>query len=128
MVTIPFAISATAVQPLSEIRAREQAEKQLRDEAAFTSKVCGTSVRARIDWSTAQDWPANANIAKSCDGALSALEAVCRSNKSKGSKVKSFVCKGDGSGPGLSGSTLVYGASPGSKGFGATKSMLDDAL
>ena len=126
-VLVPVAMAASN-QPLKTLRAREAEERALDREARFTGKVCGTSIRTRIDWSSASDWPASVSIAKSCDGALSALEAICRSDRSRGSRVTSFVCSGDGGGPSLSGGTLYYGASPGGNGFGETKGYLEGQL
>lgn len=87
-------------------------------------------MKSRIDWNSAATWPENASIADACGGALSALEAVCRSGKGKAraSSLSSFVCAGDGSGPSLSGGTFRYGASPGVNGFAETKSYLVGAL
>ena len=127
-VAVPMVSAAYANQPLRTLRAREAAERELDQEAGFTGKVCGTSISTRIDWATAADWPENANIAKACDGALGALEAICRSDRSRGSRITSFVCSGDGSGPDLSGSTLYYGATPGQSGFDETKSFLEGEL
>ncbi len=127
-ISLPLTLSAIAIQPLKELRAREQEEKKLASEASFTSKTCGTAINASIDWSTAEDWPANVSIAKVCDGALAGLETVCRNDRSKGGQVKNFVCMGDGSGPDFSGNTLSYGASPGSNGFSETKDYLESVL
>ncbi len=126
-IVVPVA-AASSLQPLKTIRAREVEERQLDREAGFTGKVCGTSIQTSIDWSSTTGWPENVSIAKACDGALGALEAICRADSSRGSKVNSFVCTGDGSGPSLSGGTLYYGATPGGNGFGATKSYLEGEL
>ncbi len=118
-------------RPLSEQRVRQAEERQLQQEVAFTSNQCGTAIRASINWGASSSWPnAGKGIAKACDGALSAVEAICRSgdaNKVK-SKIRSFQCSGNGSGPSLSGSTLRYGARPGSNGFSQTRSYLERAL
>lgn len=127
IVAVP-AMASVADESLKTLRAREAEERQLDREAGFTGKVCGTSIRTRIDWSSTGDWPENVSIAKSCDGALSALEAICRGDSSRGSRINSFVCTGDGSGPSLSGGTLQYGATPGDNGFSSTKSYLEGEL
>jgi len=121
-------LSAIASQPLKTLRAREAEERDLAEEAAFTSQVCGTTIRASIDWSSAQNWPENESIAAICDGALSALESICRSDAGRASSVSSFECAGDGSGASLSGGTLRYGASPGDSAFSETKAFLDGEL
>lgn len=121
-------LAAVSSQPLRDLRAREAEERELAAEAAFTGQVCGTSISADIDWASASDWPANVSIAKICDGALSALEAICRADRSRGSQVSSFECAGDGTGPDLSRGTLRYGASPGENAFSDTKAYLESEL
>jgi len=114
---------------LKTLRAREAEERRLAAETRFTGQTCGTSIRPRIDWSSVPDsWPSGVSIVKSCDGALGALETICRGDQSRGKKVTSFVCAGDSDGPSLSGSTLRYGASPGDNGFNDTKALLDSEL
>ncbi|MEL6111462.1 MAG: hypothetical protein AAFR20_01535 [Pseudomonadota bacterium] len=122
--------AAMTVQPLKTLRAREAEERELAEEAAFTNEVCGTSIRATIDWSTAESWPEQESIAKVCDGALSALESICRSDASRAQSISSFECAGDGTGPSLGGGSLRYGASPGgaSSAFSETKAYLERAL
>ena len=122
------ALALMANQPLKTLRAREAEQRELEEEAAFTSQVCGTTIRATINWSTAENWPENQSIAKVCDGALSALEAVCRADASRAKSISSFECAGDGTGPSLSGGKLRYGASPRDNGFSATKAFLDRTL
>lgn len=124
-VAIWAAMSAASAQSLKDIRARESEEQTLSAEAAFTSEVCGETISASIDWSTARDWPDNQSLASACDGALGAIEAICRAG-ARG-RVNRFVCGGDGSGPRLSGKTLRYGARPGVNGFAETKAALDAA-
>ncbi len=121
-------LALSSNQPLKTLRAREKEEKQLDQEAGFTGNVCGTNISTRIDWDSAQDWPESASITKVCDGALSALEAICRGDQSRGKKITSFVCAGDGAGPNLSGSTLRYGGVPGGNGFDDTKDYLEGKL
>ena len=95
------------------LRQQEADNAALAREAAYTSSVCGAPIGARIDWSAAGSWPEHESLAAACDGALSALETVCRSDKARGARVRSFVCAGDGVGPSLSGGVFRYGASPG---------------
>jgi hypothetical protein len=111
------AASASA-QSLKDLRARERENRELARQAAFTSEVCGRTIAATIDWSTAEDWPARESIAEVCDGALGAVETICRRGRTN--VVHRFVCAGDGSGAELSGKTLRYGASPGGNGYAET--------
>lgn len=125
-----FIAGPVAAQSLKEARAQRAENEALKSEAAYTESVCGSSINASIDWRSSSDWPENVSLAKSCDGALGALEAICRNQagKTKAKKINRFVCSGDGSGPSLRGSTLRYGASPGANGFSATKALLDSEL
>ncbi len=117
-------------QSLKSLRARDAEEGALSREVSFTNSVCGSRMSSRIDWNSASNWPVDASIAGACDGALGALEAVCRADKgkSRASSLSSFVCAGDGSGPSLSGGSFRYGASPGANGFAETKSYLASAF
>ena len=111
--------AATAsAQSLKDLRARERENRALASEAAYTSKVCGRSIAASIDWSTVDDWPSGESLAAVCDGALGAVETICRRGRTN--VVDRFVCAGDGSGADLSGRTLRYGASPGGNGYAQT--------
>lgn len=123
-----FAGAAADAQTLKVLRAQDAEEEALDREAAFTSSVCGTNIDAQIDWRSVIDWPEGYSLAKACDSALGAVEAVCRSDASRGKRLSHFVCAGDGAGPSLSGSTLRYGASPGGNGFAETQDYLEDAL
>ncbi len=128
-----YAASATgpaAAQSLREIRAREAEEQTLAREAAYTESICGISLTTSIDWRTAADWPEGVSLAGACDGALGALEAICRSGdgKSRAKRINRFVCAGDGSGAALHGGVLHYGAAPGANGFAETKALLDTRL
>lgn len=133
---IGVAIAAAAVptlglaqSPLSELRAQQEEERKLASEAAYTSNVCETRISSRIDWNRTRDWPDNRSVAEACDGALGAVEALCRSGKDRvAGKISAFTCTGDGSGPSLSGTTLTFGATPGGNGFNATRSYLESAL
>jgi len=109
---------SAGAQSLRDLRAHDADDRALSREAAYTSKVCGRPIDASIDWRSAVDWPADESLADACDGALSAIETICRAGKTE--IVSSFVCAGDGSGPSLSGSTLRYGASPGRNGYAST--------
>ena len=117
------AAGPAAAQSLKESRAQQSEERALEREAAFTQSVCGSTIDVFIDWRSAADWPDGASIASSCDGALAALEAVCR--KGNAPRVTRFVCAGDGSGASLRGGTLRYGASPGDNGFAETRSVIE---
>jgi hypothetical protein len=110
--------AAASAQSLKDIRARERENRELARQAAFTSEVCGRTISASIDWSSAEDWPAGESIAEVCDGALGAVETVCRRGRTD--VVNRFVCAGDGSGAELSGRTLRYGAAPGGNGYAQT--------
>lgn len=113
--------SAVHAQSLKSLRAQEAEESALAAEVDFTSEVCGVSISSSIDWSKSAGWPENKSLAEACDGALSAIEASCRS----GSKpVTSFTCSGDGSGPSLSGTSLYYGASPDGDAYSDTLAIL----
>lgn len=121
--TLPFILALAAAlsaatasaQSLKDLRARERENRALASEAAYTSKICGRSIAASIDWSTAEDWPAGESLAAVCDGALGAVETICRRGRTN--VVDRFVCAGDGSGADLSGKTLRYGAEPGGNGY-----------
>ena len=115
-------------QSLKEMRARDAEERALQREAAFTARICGASLSASIDWSTFDDWPDGVSVTTACDGALAALEAVCREGRGRGGAVSSFVCAGDGTGASFSGGEFTYGASPGESSFDDAKSVLDDEL
>lgn len=123
-------IAGASAQSLKEIRAHEAEEKALQREAAFTESMCGISLNVSIDWRSAADWPANVSLTNACDGALGALEAICRTStgKSRAKRVTRFICAGDGSGASLRGGSLRYGASPGENGFADTKAVLDNEL
>jgi hypothetical protein len=108
---------------LRDLKAQQSDSDALAREAAYTSEVCGRSITARIDWPSTRDWPSGSNLVAACDGALSAVEAICRSGRK--TLVRQFVCAGDGSGASLSAGTLRYGAKPGGDGFAETKALLD---
>ncbi|MFN3958324.1 MAG: hypothetical protein ACK4NP_00265 [Parvularculaceae bacterium] len=110
--------AGASAQSLKDLRARERDNRELARQAAFTSEVCGRTIVASIDWSTAEDWPARESIAEVCDGALGAVETICRRGRTN--VVHRFICAGDGSGAELSGKTLRYGASPGGNGYAQT--------
>lgn len=110
--------AGASAQSLKDLRAQERENRELARQAAFTSEVCGQTIAASIDWASAADWPAGESLAAVCDGALGAVETVCRRGRTK--VVSRFVCAGDGSGAELSGKTLRFGASPGGNGYAAT--------
>ncbi len=114
-------LSATAAAPgqsLKDLRAQERENRELARQAAYTSEVCGQSISASIDWSSAERWPADQSLAAVCDGALGAVETICRRGRT--TVVNRFVCAGDGSGATLSGKTLRFGATPGGNGYATT--------
>lgn len=121
---------AHAQDSLSDLRARQEEERKLADEASYTGNVCGMRLSARIDWGRTRSWPEGTSIADACDTALGAVETICRAGDAQkvSGKISSFSCSGDGSGPSLSGSTLYFGASPHGNGFSATRAYLERAL
>ncbi len=124
------ALAPAAAQSLREIRAQEAEERSLDREVAYTESICGISLTAVIDWRSAADWPSSVSLTNSCDGALGALEAICRDDegKSRAQRINRFVCAGDGDGASLRGGALRYGATPGGNGYAETKALLDGAL
>lgn len=120
-----LAASQAGAQSLRDLRAQGKEEAALAREAAYTSEVCDRPVSARIDWASAARWPANESLADACDGALGAVETICRAGRRDA--VHEFVCAGDGSGPSLSGKTLRYGASRGVNGYAATLATIGAA-
>lgn len=120
-----LASSAALGQSLRDLRAQESENKALAREASYTSEVCDRPLPASIDWSRSMDWPAKVSLAEACDGALGAIETICRAGKKN--VVRSFVCSGDGSGPSLSGGVLQYGAAPGVNGYAATLATIGAA-
>lgn len=112
-------------QSLRDLRARDADDRALAREAAYTSEVCGRPVAASIDWASASGWPAGESLVDACDGALGAVETICRAGRKN--VVDRFVCAGDRSGASLSGKTLRYGASPGGNGYAATLATIGAA-
>ncbi|GAB4519738.1 MAG: hypothetical protein Kow00133_05640 [Amphiplicatus sp.] len=121
------AAPAGALQTLKSLRAQEAEERALAAEIGYTNSVCGASIGAEIDWRSADDWPEDESLADACDGALGALEAVCRAGdgRDRAQSISTFVCAGDGAGPSLRGGVLRYGATPGGDGFGETRRFLE---
>lgn len=117
--------AADGAQSLRDLRAQDADERALAREAAYTSEICGRPIPASIDWSSVRDWPAGESIVDACDGALGAVETICRAGRKN--VVQQFVCAGDGSGPSLSGKTLRYGAAPGGNGYAATLATIGAA-
>ena len=124
------AASGAGAQSLKSLRAQNAEEAARAHQIAYTNSVCGTHISSSIDWTSLRAWPENGNIVEACDGALGALEAMCRSGdgKKRVQKLSAFVCAGDGAGPSLSGSTLRYGASPSGDGFSQMMSYIQNAL
>ena len=112
-------------QSLRDMRAQDADERALAREAAYTSEVCGRRIDAAIDWSSLRKWPARESLVDACDGALGAVETICRAGRKNA--VHDFVCAGDGSGASLSGKTLRYGATPGVNGYAATLATIGGA-
>ncbi len=116
---------ASSAQSLKDLRNQERLNAELASEAAFTGEVCGRTIAASIDWSSAATWPAGEDLVDACDSALGAVETICRNGRTN--VVHRFVCAGDGSGADLSGKTLRYGASPGGNGYAATLATIGAA-
>lgn len=127
---VALSFTPASGQSLRDLRAQDAEEQALDREVAYTESICGISLKATIDWRSAKDWPSSASLTNSCDGALGALEAICRNaeGKSRALRINRFVCAGDGAGASLRGGTLRYGASPGANGFSETKALLDSRL
>ncbi|HXI87040.1 MAG TPA: hypothetical protein VNH64_06245 [Parvularculaceae bacterium] len=117
-------------QSLKSLRAQESEETALDHQVAYTNSVCGTNIASSIDWPSTASWPENESLVEACDGALGALEAICRADdgKKRAQKLTAFVCAGDGAGPSLHGSTFRYGASPGEDAFSDAMPYIKDAL
>lgn len=129
--TWPAGVLAYQDESLAAARVRQEESRSLQAETAFTNDVCGISLQSRIIWKKSESWPNDGKgIAKACDGALGAMESLCRSGRKAdiAGAIKSFQCSGDGSGPSLSGKTLRFGASPGGNGFQSTKAFLEANL
>ena len=120
----PFALA----QSLKSMRAQEAEEQLLQSEVDYTNSVCSADIAASINWSTASDWPDGVSLAETCGGALSALEAICRSadGQAMAQDIDEFVCEGDGAGPSLSGGVLTYGASPSGGAYSETSDYLSN--
>lgn len=114
-------------QSLRDARALEAEENALAREVAFTNSVCGSSMSARLEWSANAQWPEVTGLADACGGALSAIEAACRSDENGSlSSLREFRCVGDGAGPSLRGQIFRYGAARGVNAFEETRRYLDD--
>ncbi len=120
-----IAPAADGAQSLRDLRAQDADARSLAREAAYTSEVCGRPISAGIDWRSVNNWPADESLVDACDGALGAVETICRAGRKN--VVHQFVCAGDGAGPSLSDKTLRYGASPGGNGYAATLATIGAA-
>ncbi len=123
-----FALVATApagAQSLRDLRSQDREDRALDREAAYTSEVCGRTIEASIDWASAASWPPRESLVEACDGALGAVETICRAGKT--SVVRRFVCAGDQSGASLSSGVLRYGARPGGNGYAQTLAVIGGA-
>ena len=120
-------VGVANAQSLKELRAREAENTALANEAAYTQSVCSNDLSASIDWRSAADWPASASLVGACDGALGALEVMCRTGagRTNAQEISHFTCAGDRAGASLRGEVLRYGATPGGNGFADTKAVLD---
>lgn len=107
--------AAEAAGPsLQERRHQRDQDKRLSNEAEFTSKICETGISASIHWPSFETRGRNMNVVGRCDVALSALERLCRENKSKvQSSVRHVQCgAGDKRAVVISGSTIRYAVGP----------------
>ncbi len=123
-------VSPAFAESLSALRAQEAEEAALAKEAQYTSSLCRMPLATSIDWRTVAHWPDNVSLSQTCDGALGAIELLCKSpdGRIRAKRINRFVCAGDGSGPSLKGGTLRYGASPDDNGFAETKAYLESNL
>jgi len=122
--------SPAFAESLSALRAQEAEETALAKEAQYTSSLCRMPLATSIDWRTVANWPDNVRLSQTCDGALGAIEWVCKTpqGRNRAKRITRFVCAGDGSGPSLKDGTLRYGASPDGNGFAETKAYLEGNL
>lgn len=130
LIAVLFAAGANG-QSLKALRAQESEREALSREVAYTNSVCNSSMTASIDWRSLAGWPKDENLVAACDGALGAIEAMCRASgevKARIGSLNNFICAGDGSGPSLGRASFRYGASPGVNGFSETKGYLDRAF
>ncbi len=99
---------------LQERRHQRDQEKRFSDEAEFTSKICGTRISASIHWPSFSTRGSAMNVVGYCDVALSALERICREDKSKVQSRISHVQCGAGAKRRVvvSGSTVRYAVGP----------------
>ncbi len=109
-------------QSLKSLRAQAEEEEALRNEAAYTMSKCGIDFSVSIDWGASSSWPAEKSLASACDGALSAVEAMCK--KPGARPIKAFTCAGDNRGASFSGGSLRYGAGEGRNAFEETLGVL----
>lgn len=109
-----FAPAEAAGPSLQERRHQRDQEKRLNDEAEFTSKICETRISASIHWQSFSTRGGSQNVVGYCDVALSALERICRENKSKVQGRISHVQCGAGEKRRVvvSGSTVRYAVGP----------------
>lgn len=111
----PGAAPAEAAGPsLQERRHQRDQEKRFSDEAEFTSKICETKISASIHWQSFRTRGSTRNVVGYCDVALSALERICRENKSKvQGRVRHVQCgAGEKRRVVVSGSTVRYAVGP----------------
>lgn len=109
-----FASAEAAGPSLQERRHQRDQDKRFANEAEFTSEKCETKITASIHWPSFQTRRRGMNVVGRCDVALSALERLCRENKSKvQGRVHHVQCgAGDKRAVVMSGSTIRYAVSP----------------
>lgn len=108
------AIDVAGAQSLKAARAKDAEFSRLSQEASYTNKMCDASFSARIDWAASRNWPPAISLAEACNGALGAIEAMCRSKegKAQAGRIAVFTCAGDGRGPVFAGGEMRFGANP----------------
>src|SRR5262249_27461137 len=85
-------------QSLETKKMRAEQEAALEAQVAFTNKKCGTSLTARIDWSTFDEAEVLAKrVMPWCQAALDAVEDICSDALGKEAlttKLKAITCAG----------------------------------
>lgn len=99
---------------LRERQAMRDQERRLNSEAEFTSKICDTQISASIHWSSFNTRGSGLSVVGYCDVALSAIERICREDKSKvKGRLRSLQCgAGEKRAVELTGATLRYAVGP----------------
>ena len=85
-------------QSLETRKMRAEQEAALEAQVALTNKKCGTSITARIDWTTFDEAEVlTKRVTSWCQAALDAIEDICGDALGKEAlttKVKSITCAG----------------------------------